>query len=148
MANDSASVDGLISMASRVPPKDTMNRVLAEVAARGLTVFARIDHAAGAEAVGLTLRSTELLIFGDARGGTPLMQDTQTIGIDLPLKVLVWQDADGRTWLSYNDPQWLARRHALPGGVDKAVHSLSGALNAIARAATSSPADPASGQVR
>jgi uncharacterized protein (DUF302 family) len=104
--------DGLITIASSHGPKDTMARLEAEVKGKGVTVFAHIDHAAGAEAAGLPLRPTDLLIFGNARGGTPLMQAAQTIGIDLPLKVLVWQDAAGTTWLSYNDPAWLAQRHA------------------------------------
>ena len=96
--------DGLISVRSSYGPKDTMDRLEAEVKAKGLTVFARIDHAAGATAVGLSLRPTEVLIFGNAKGGTPLMQSKQTAGIDLPLKALVWQDGAGDTWLSYNDP--------------------------------------------
>ena len=90
-----------------------MNRFEAEVRARGMTVFAHIDHAAGAAAVGLPLRPTELLIFGNAKTGTPLMQSTQMSGIDLPLKALVWQDASGTAWLSYNDPAFIARRHGL-----------------------------------
>ncbi|MGA2843733.1 MAG: DUF302 domain-containing protein, partial [Steroidobacteraceae bacterium] len=71
-----------------------------------MTVFAHVDHAAGAAAVGLSLSPTDLLVFGNATGGTPLMQTVQTIGIDLPLKVLVWQDASRKAWLSYNDPKW------------------------------------------
>ncbi|MDQ1741517.1 MAG: hypothetical protein QOE53_3169, partial [Pseudonocardiales bacterium] len=85
-----------------------MDRLQAEIRAKGMTVFARIDHAAGATEVGLTLAPTELIIFGNARGGTPLMQSVQTVGIDLPLKALVWEDADGNTWLSYNEPEWIA----------------------------------------
>ena len=113
------AAEGLTTIKSHFGPKDTMNRLEAEVKVRGLTVFAHIDHAAGAVAVGLPLRPTDLLIFGNAKGGTPLMQSAQTIGIDLPLKVLVWQDAEGSTWLSYNDPAWLARRHAAhAGGAD------------------------------
>ena len=77
-----------------------MDRVETEISERGMNVFARIDHAAGAAEVGLTLRPTELIIFGNARGGTPLMQSVQTGGIDLPLKALVWQDATGKTWIS------------------------------------------------
>jgi uncharacterized protein (DUF302 family) len=87
-------------------------------------------------AVGLPLRPTEVLIFGNAKGGTPLMQSVQTIGIDLPLKVLVWQDAAGDAWLSYNDPDWLARRHGLGGETEAAVGVLTGALAALAKAAT------------
>ena len=90
----------------------------AEVKAKGLTVFARIDHAVAAAAVGLSLRPTEVLIFGDAKGGTPLMQSMQAIGIDLPLKALVWQDGSGSTWLSYSDPGWLAKQHGLGHEVD------------------------------
>jgi uncharacterized protein (DUF302 family) len=104
-----------------------------------LTVFAHIDHAAGAVAVGLPLRPTDLLIFGNAKGGTPLMQAVQTIGIDLPLKALVWQDAAGVTYLSYNDPHFLARRHGLDDGTKATVEALSGALKAISAKATTAP---------
>ena len=87
------AADGLTTIRSSHGPKDTMDRLEAEVKAKGMTAFARIDHAAGAAAVGLSLRPTELLVFGNAKGGTPLMQSNQTIGIDLPLKALVWEDA-------------------------------------------------------
>ena len=115
---------------------DNLSRFEAEVKAKGLTIFARIDHAAGAAAVGLPLRPTELLLFGNAKGGTPLMQAVQTIGIDLPLKVLVWQDASGDTWLSYNDPSWLAKRHGLAHEAETPVQALAAALDALARTAT------------
>ena len=95
------AADGLITIKSSYGPEETMNRLEAEVRSRRMTVFAHIDHAAGAAAVGLSLRPTELLIFGDARAGTPLMQSNQIAGIDLPLKVLVWQDASGIAWLTY-----------------------------------------------
>ena len=132
------AADGLTPLSSSHGPKDTMDRLAAEIAARGMTVFARVDHAAGAAEAGLPLRPTELLIFGNAKGGTPLMQSEQTIGIDLPLKALVWQDASGRTWLSYNDPGWLAKRHGLGAEVDPAVKAMAAALNAIATKATAS----------
>ena len=90
------AADGLITMASSLGAKETMDRLEAEVKAKGLTVFARIDHAAGAVEVGLPLRPTEVLIFGNAKGGTPLMQANQAIGIDLPLKALVFEDAAGK----------------------------------------------------
>ena len=90
-----------------------MDRLVAEIGAKGLQVFARIDHAAGAAEVDLTLRPTELIIFGNARGGTPLMEASQTTGIDLPLKVLVWKEAEGKIWLSYNEPSWIIQRHHL-----------------------------------
>ena len=93
-------MEGLTSIRSRLGPKDTMDRLQAEISAKGMKVFARIDHAAGAAEAGLELRPTELIIFGNARGGTPLMRSAQTVGIDLPLKALVWEDAAGTTWLS------------------------------------------------
>ena len=97
-------MEGLTSVRSRFGPKETMDRLETEIRAHGMTVFARVDHAVGAAEVGLTLRPTELIIFGNGRGGTPLMQAVQTVGIDLPLKALVWEDAGGKTWLSYNEP--------------------------------------------
>ena len=130
------AADGLITLRSSYGPKETMNKLETEVKAKGLTVFARIDHAAGAAEVGLSLRPTELLIFGNAKGGTPLMDSVQTIGIDLPLKALVWQDASGNTWLSYNDPNWLAKRHGLGHEADAAVKAIAAALDAMAKTAT------------
>ena len=130
-------MEGLTSIRSRFSPKETMDRLEAEVRAKGMTVFARIDHAAGAAEVGLTLRPTELIIFGNARGGTPLMQSVQTVGIDLPLKALVWEDASGTTWLSYNEPSWIAQRHSI-ANAEPVVSKMAAALSAILRKA----ADP------
>src|SRR5580692_10700461 len=132
------AADGLITVRSNYGPKDTMNRLAAEVKARGMTIFAHIDHAAGAAAVGLPMRPTDLLIFGNAKGGTPLMQAVQTTGIDLPLKILVWQDAAGATWLSYNDPSWVAKRHGIDAETEPTVNALTTAIHAIAKAATGS----------
>jgi uncharacterized protein (DUF302 family) len=129
--------EGLVTVRSQHGPEETMNRLGAAVRAKGLTVFAQIDHAAGAEAVGLPLRPTELLVFGNARSGTPLMQASQTIGIDLPLKVLVWQDEAGATWLSYNDPDWLARRHGLDDQSGQAIAITKGVVNAVVLTASS-----------
>ncbi len=106
-----SAADGLIAVKSPHTAKDTMNRLEEGVKARGLSVFARIDHAAGAAKVGKTLRPTELLIFGNPQGGTPFMECAQTVGIDLPLKALVWEDAQGQVWLGTNDSAWLAARH-------------------------------------
>ena len=130
------TAEGLITLRSAHGPQETMTRLEAEAKARGLAVFARVDHAAGAAAVGLALRPTDLLIFGAAKGGTPLMQAEQTIGIDLPLKALVWQDASGATWLSYNDPEWLAKRHGLGAEIEAPLRAAANALSAIAAAAT------------
>jgi uncharacterized protein (DUF302 family) len=133
------AADGLVTVRSAYGPNETMNRFEAGVRAMGMTVFAHIDHAAGAAGAGLSLRPTDLLIFGNAKGGTPLMQLDQMIGIDLPLKALVWQDASGNTWLSYNDPSWLARRHALGNEADATVAAMTAALGALAKTATASP---------
>lgn len=108
--------DGLITIPSTHSVKETIDRLETEVKAKGLTVFARIDHAKGAQEAGLTLRPTELLIFGNARGGTPLMQAQQTIGIDLPLKALAWEDAAGQVQLGYHVPDWIAARHGIAAG--------------------------------
>jgi len=130
---------GLTTIQSSFGPQDTTRRLEAAVKAKGMTIFARIDHAAGAEEVGLALRPTELLIFGNAKGGTPLMQSDQTMGIDLPLKALVWQDAAGKTWLSYNDPSWLAKRHGMGADVEPIAKAMAAALAAVATTATRSP---------
>jgi uncharacterized protein (DUF302 family) len=133
------AAEGLITLRSSVGPEETMNRFEAEVRTRGMTVFAHIDHAVGAAAAGLALRPTDLLIFGAAKGGTPLMQAAQTIGIDLPLKALVWQDEAGATFLSYNDPAFLTHRHGLGDSARPVVEAMSGALKAIAAKATAAP---------
>src|SRR5580658_5856386 len=138
MAIDGLAVDGLTTIASGLGPKQTMDRLETEIKAKGLTVFARIDHAAGAAQAGLPLRPTEVVIFGNARGGTPLMQASQTAGIDLPLKCLVWQDEAGKTWLSYNDPAWIAQRHGLGATSDAAVKAMTAMLGAVTKAAASS----------
>ena len=130
------ATDGLITMPSAFGPAETVSRLEAEIKARGMTIFAHVDHAAGAAAAGMALRPTDLLVFGAAKGGTPLMEMAQTIGIDLPLKALVWQDAAGATWLSYNDPDWLAERHGLSPKPAATLNALSAALKAVATAAT------------
>jgi uncharacterized protein (DUF302 family) len=128
-------MDGLTTLQSSFTPEETMNRFEAEARARGLTVFRRINHAAVAQQEGLALLPTELVLFGNPHRGTPLMQASQTIGIDLPLKALVWQDATGKTWLSYNEPVWLAKRHGIPEA-EPTIASMSLALNSIATKAT------------
>lgn len=130
------SDNGLVTLPSVHGVKDTIDRIEADVESKGMTVFARVDHAAGAKEAGLTLAPTLLLIFGNARGGTPLMQAKQQAGIDLPLKVLAWEDSAGKTWLSYNDPGWIAQRHGLGHEADQTVKTLTAALAAIAKKAT------------
>jgi len=128
--------DGLITTVSKFGAKETMDRLAAEVKAKGLTVFARIDHAAGAAEVGLPLRATELLIFGNAKGGTPLMQAGQSIGIDLPLKALVFEGADGKVSLAWNDPHWLAQRHGLGATLTPVLDAMAALLKTLAAKAT------------
>src|SRR6266540_4034025 len=107
------SADGLIAVKSPHSVKETMDRLETLATQKGMTTFARIDHAAGAAKVGTKLRPTELLIFGNPQGGTPFMECSQTVGIDLPLKALVWQDEKGQVWLGYNEPSYLAARHGV-----------------------------------
>lgn len=130
------AAQGLTTIRSNFGPRETMDRLETAVKAKGMTVFARIDHAAGAATAGLPLRPTEVLIFGNARAGTPLMQSIQTVGIDLPLKALVWQDGSEQSWLSYNDPAFLAQRHGLGGETDAVVGAMTAALAALAKSAT------------
>jgi uncharacterized protein (DUF302 family) len=132
------AAEGLTTIKSNFGSKDTMSRLEAEVKARGMTVFAHIPHDRGAASVGVPLRPNDLLIFGNPNVGTGLMQSAPTIGIDLPLKVLVWQDADGTTWLSYNDPAWLARRHGLGAEAEATTKTMAGALAAVTAAAAGS----------
>jgi uncharacterized protein (DUF302 family) len=113
-----------------------MDRLTAAVTARGMPVLARIDHARAAAEVGLELRPTEVVLFGNPKAGTPLMQAVQTMGIDLPLKALVWQDEEGQTWLSYNEPIWLAVRHDAVTGKQATIGAMATALAAVANEAT------------
>lgn len=133
------ATEGLISRKIQYDPKETMGRLESAVSRRGLTIFARVDHAAGAAQVGQSLRPTDLLIFGNAKGGTPVMQAAQTAGIDLPLKALVWQDANGTTWLSYNDPAWIGARHTASPSADAALDAVSRLLQAIVTEVASQP---------
>ena len=128
--------DGMTICASSFGPQETMDRLASAVTKRGITILARIDHAAAAAKVGLALRPTEVMIFGNPRAGTPLMQAVQTSGIDLPLKALVWQDEGGLTRLAYNDPRWVAGRHNAVAGNDRLLAAMTDALAAIANEAT------------
>ena len=131
------AAEGLITIQSHYSPQETMQRLEAAVKAKGFSVFAHIDHSAQAAQVNLSLPPTDLLIFGNPKGGTPLMRSNQRIGIDLPLKALVWQDEKGTTWLSYNDPEWLVRRHGGAPETEDTVRAISDTLKAVAASATS-----------
>lgn len=127
-------MNGLTSLPSRFGPEETVKRFEAEIGNHGMTVFARINHAALAAEVELSLRPTEVILFGNPRAGTPLMQMNQTIGIDLPLKALVHQDASGQTWLSYNEPPWLVSRHGI-GGAEQVVAVMTKVVGVMAATA-------------
>lgn len=124
--------NGLVTVASEFSVGETLDRLTTALTEAGLRVFARIDHASGAEEVGLKLRPTELLIFGHPRGGTPLMQDKQTAGIDLPVKALAWEDEEGRVWLTYNEAAWLATRHELRAESSNAIEAIEAGMTALA----------------
>jgi uncharacterized protein (DUF302 family) len=127
--------DGLIAIPSHHSVKETIDRLEAALKAKGIQIFARVDHGAGAVSVGMTLRPTEVLIFGHPKSGTPLMQRHQTIGIDLPLKALAWRDEADQVYLAYNDMGWLARRHGLGPDAAPALELLSTLLAGFATAA-------------
>ncbi|HEY4033892.1 MAG TPA: DUF302 domain-containing protein [Ktedonobacteraceae bacterium] len=128
------SSNGLITVRSTFTVGETIDRLSATATAAGLLVFARIDHASNAMHAGLQLRPTELLIFGHPKGGTPLMQDKQTAGIDLPVKALAWEDEEGTVWLTYNEATWLATRHALGPRSKEAIEAIEEGLAALIRA--------------
>lgn len=106
--------NGLVTLASKYPVEEGLLRLDTLLNQRGIKVFAVVDHSGEAEKIGLSMRPTKLLIFGNPKGGTPLMQATPTVAIDLPLKALFWEDADGKCWLTYNDPEYLQARHGFP----------------------------------
>jgi len=128
---------GLVTIESTFSATETIDRLVGAVDAAGLLVFARIDHGQGAADVGAVLRPTQLLIFGNPRGGTPLMQERQTAGIDLPLKALAWEDENGRVWLSYNTGSWIGARHGLGNQSSPAIAAIDAGLAKLAAAATS-----------
>jgi uncharacterized protein (DUF302 family) len=128
--------NGLTTVKSAHAPKATMDRFESAVKAKNMNVFARVDHAAGAQRIGKTLRPTEALIWGSPPGGTPIMECAQTAGIDLPQRTLVWQDDKGDTYLAYNDPGYLVARHGGAGKCDGVVTNVRAALAGFAAEAT------------
>jgi uncharacterized protein (DUF302 family) len=133
-ASDLADAD-LVTLPSPHRVDQTVERLKSLLDEKKIHVFAHIDHAAGAKKVGLSLRPTQVLIFGNPRAGTPLMQSQQTIGLDLPLRVLVWEDGAGKVWLTYRRPKLLAQYYQV-AGQDEAVKALDDGLAALVRAAT------------
>jgi uncharacterized protein (DUF302 family) len=127
--------NNVVTLASGHTHGETVERFKALLAKKGIRLFAQIDHAAEAKQVGLTLRPTQVLIFGNPKAGTPLMQSKQSIGVDLPLRVLVWEDERGKVWLTYTPLAILARRHQIADR-DEAVKALDNVLASLARDAT------------
>lgn len=121
------------TLTSKHSLQDTLRRLEAALAQRGLTIFARVDHAANAASVNLPLRPTLLMIFGNPKGGTILMQDRQSAGLDLPLKALLWEDTDGTVRLTYNAPAQIAKRHQLGSASAAAVTTMSSMMEAMMR---------------
>lgn len=128
------SGEGVISVQSPYDVKETLDKLAATVEAKGFAIIARVDHAAAATSVEMALRPTELLLFGNPKGGTPLMVCQQSFGLDLPLKALAWEDETGQVWLSYNDMSYLATRHETQG-CDEAIGNVNKALEGIVQEA-------------
>src|SRR5215469_15947587 len=120
-AFDSVKKNGMVDLASTHSVDETVERLTGILKAKGIMVFAVIDHSGEAAKVGMKMPPTKLVIFGSPKAGTPLMLAAPSLAIDLPLKILVWQDTHGKVWLSYNSPEYLARRHALPQNLMKAL---------------------------
>ena len=133
------AVPGLTILSSAFDVTTTIDRLVAALTGKGIHVFARINHAEEAHKVNLPLRPTEVLVFGHPAAGTPLMQSNQTIGIDLPLKALAWEDEAGRTWLGYNDPAYLAQRHGI-NDREPTLKAMKAGLDALVRSAVSAEA--------
>lgn len=134
-AGDSLHTTGLITIKSNHDVSTTADRLENVLKSKGMNVFARINHAAGAKKVDLELRPTELVIFGNPKVGTPLMKCSQTTAIDLPQKALIWQDEKDDVWLAYNDPDYLAKRHSIKG-CDAVLAKVKGTLAKFSAAAT------------
>ncbi|MGE0423844.1 MAG: DUF302 domain-containing protein [Reyranellaceae bacterium] len=125
-----AADNGIVSVASKYDVAQSTDKIEAAAKARGLTIFARIDHAGAAKTAGLEMRPTQLLVLGNPKGGTPLMQARPSLAIDLPLKILVWQDADGKVWAGYNDAAYLKQRHGLSDEQAKPLGAVGGLIQA------------------
>jgi uncharacterized protein (DUF302 family) len=129
------AADGMVTVKSSHGVTATADKLESVLKEKGMTVMNRINHAGGADKAGLELRPTEVVIFGNPKVGTPLMQCAQSVAIDLPQKALVWEDSDGTVWLGYNDPDYLKQRHSIEG-CDQVIEKVKGALAGFAKAAT------------
>jgi uncharacterized protein (DUF302 family) len=129
------AAEGLITIGSRFDFHATIEKLDNSIASNGMALLARIDHAEGAALAGLSLGPTVVLTFGNAKAGTPLMQASREIGIDLPLKILVWEDDNGQTKMTYTDVEWLAKRHAVAEGLFPIIQKMKHALDEVLRSA-------------
>jgi uncharacterized protein (DUF302 family) len=123
--------NGIVHLRSPHSVAETLKRLESLLLAKNISVFARVDHSGEAEKVGLKMRPTQLIIFGSPKAGTPVMIASATVAIDLPLKALAWEDADGKVWLSYNSPEYLKLRHGIP---DELVKNIAGAAALLEKA--------------
>ena len=130
LSQSALAADGLVTKASKHPVAATMDRIENVAKEKGMTIFARIDHAAGAEKVGMKMPAAQVMIFGNPKGGTPLMLAAPSASLDLPLRVAVWEDAQGMVWVGYNSVSFIKDRHAI-GGKDELVKTLDGTLDGI-----------------
>ena len=129
------SANGITDLPSKYSVAETMDRLQSLLRSKKITSFVRINQAAEAKAVGMSMRPTEILLFGDPRAGTPLMEKHPSLAIDLPLKALAWEDGSGKIWLAYNDPAWLAERHGIAQQGAAVAQAMSTALAGLAKAA-------------
>jgi uncharacterized protein (DUF302 family) len=135
LASGSAMAETLVAIESKLSVKDSLDKLAATLEQRGIKVAARIDHAAGAKAAGLELPPTEVMMFGNPKLGTPLMQVNPSIGIDLPMKVLAWQDKTGKVWIGYTAPETLKNRYTIVGQ-DETFKAMTSAIDGLAKAAS------------
>ncbi|OJX40456.1 MAG: hypothetical protein BGO78_05525 [Chloroflexi bacterium 44-23] len=126
--------DSIVTIASKFPVRESVDRMASVAESKGFTVFARIDHAANAMHIGMKLRPTQLLIFGNPKVGTVLMLDQQIAGLDLPVKVLAWEDADSQVWVSYDTAASIAKRHDLGVQSEAAITTIEAVLAAVCKA--------------
>ena len=131
---NAVAVDGMINVRSSHSVQKTANKLEKVLLSKGMRVFARVPHSTGAKSAGVDLRPTELIIFGNPKVGAPLMKCAQTVALDLPQKALIWQDENDAVWISFNDPGYLQKRHAI-NGCDEVLNKVSGALVKLTGAA-------------
>ena len=129
-----AAAEGVVTIPSTFSVEDTADRMENVLNKKGMTIFNRIKHSEGAAKIGIELQKTELILFGNPKVGSPLMKCQQSVAIDLPQKALIWEDADAKVWISYNDPGYLQKRHNI-AGCEEVISKIKKALNGITQSA-------------